>query len=91
MIDIHYNIPRKIRELQLDLNTLLSPPIITYQEKLGNYNPAISVQPSGKIITYQEKLGNYNHIMIQFQNARIITYQEKLGNYNSKRFVMFSS
>ena len=35
---INYNIPRKIRELQFAYAILLSIPIITYQEKLGNYN-----------------------------------------------------
>ena len=34
----NYNIPRKIRELQLLTLMLLLLIIITYQEKLGNYN-----------------------------------------------------
>ena len=34
--------------------------IITYQEKLGNYNGKPLVPRSQSIITYQEKLGNYN-------------------------------
>ena len=34
--------------------------IITYQEKLGNYNEYDSRVSSSNIITYQEKLENYN-------------------------------
>ena len=34
----NYNIPRKIRELQLKTSEYHSSSIITYQEKLGNYN-----------------------------------------------------
>ena len=34
--------------------------IITYQEKLGNYNITGNWLLMGTIITYQEKLGNYN-------------------------------
>ena len=34
----HYNIPRKIRELQFLPFDRISIGIITYQEKLGNYN-----------------------------------------------------
>ena len=34
--------------------------IITYQEKLGNYNLSGEVTNCYEIITYQEKLGNYN-------------------------------
>ena len=34
----NYNIPRKIRELQSEPNTGNTIYIITYQEKLGNYN-----------------------------------------------------
>ena len=56
----YYNIPRKIRELQLyDVQTILLF-IITYQEKLGNYNTAPVSNLLIFIITYQEKLGNYN-------------------------------
>ena len=35
--------------------------IITYQEKLGNYNWNINTSRTRSIITYQEKLGNYNY------------------------------
>ena len=35
---VDYNIPRKIRELQYDFATNVRVGIITYQEKLGNYN-----------------------------------------------------
>ncbi len=34
-----YNIPRKIRELQFWGGAPMRFLIITYQEKLGNYNP----------------------------------------------------
>ena len=34
--------------------------IITYQEKLGNYNELFALSNVIGIITYQEKLGNYN-------------------------------
>ena len=34
--------------------------IITYQEKLGNYNLSMVADTFNIIITYQEKLGNYN-------------------------------
>ena len=34
--------------------------IITYQEKLGNYNTRQKYLSRRAIITYQEKLGNYN-------------------------------
>ncbi len=34
----NYNIPRKIRELQLNNTRDEMQYIITYQEKLGNYN-----------------------------------------------------
>ena len=34
--------------------------IITYQEKLGNYNAGLITDISTNIITYQEKLRNYN-------------------------------
>ena len=34
--------------------------IITYQEKLGNYNIVVHNVNRFAIITYQEKLGNYN-------------------------------
>ena len=58
--------------------------IITYQEKLGNYN-YITVRLYDKIIiTYQEKLGNYNNSVVTWVSNMIITYQEKLGNYNVK-------
>ena len=40
--------------------SVMSLPIITYQEKLGNYNPISSSKCDDLIITYQEKLGNYN-------------------------------
>ena len=35
--------------------------IITYQEKLGNYNNIHYLIYMNYIITYQEKLGNYNY------------------------------
>ena len=56
----NYNIPRKIRELQCGdcFNNLRW--IITYQEKLGNYNENMVCGVANVIITYQEKLGNYN-------------------------------
>ena len=41
-------------------SSLLCPYIITYQEKLGNYNDGDDYGYTVKIITYQEKLGNYN-------------------------------
>ena len=56
----YYNIPRKIRELQFKSYWLGALWIITYQEKLGNYNNCTDERRSGYIITYQEKLGNYN-------------------------------
>ena len=56
----HYNIPRKIRELQSSGVFLDSLQIITYQEKLGNYNLHDKDVKEDGIITYQEKLGNYN-------------------------------
>ena len=56
--------------------------IITYQEKLGNYNGPGSGKTTGYIITYQEKLGNYNDFTFRTLKGSIITYQEKLGNYN---------
>ena len=37
--------------------------IITYQEKLGNYNSAKIGSSGYYIITYQEKLGNYNVLL----------------------------
>ena len=37
-------------------------PIISYQEKLGNYNPLSMLYAKSKIISYQEKLGNYNQV-----------------------------
>ena len=36
-----YNIPRKIRELQSRKNSVELLLIITYQEKLGNYNSVV--------------------------------------------------
>ena len=78
----NYNIPRKIRELQFRAESPLDPIIITYQEKLGNYNSANSLFAARTIITYQEKLGNYNELMALNLWQPIITYQEKLGNYN---------
>ena len=56
--------------------------IITYQEKLGNYNFVHVNKADNFIITYQEKLGNYNLVTTIASNPLIITYQEKLGNYN---------
>ena len=56
--------------------------IITYQEKLGNYNELTFYKEKYEIITYQEKLGNYNADTISMLIKCIITYQEKLGNYN---------
>ena len=56
--------------------------IITYQEKLGNYNPLCDPDVVITIITYQEKLGNYNSTNCHSLSLTIITYQEKLGNYN---------
>ena len=79
---IHYNIPRKIRELQYCCNFCNSFCIITYQEKLGNYNKAHHSSELFDIITYQEKLGNYNRKYRILAVFIIITYQEKLGNYN---------
>ena len=40
--------------------------IITYQEKLGNYNIKSLRYLIKAIITYQEKLGNYNSAMTGF-------------------------
>ena len=60
--------------------------IITYQEKLGNYNDHANKVTNPLIITYQEKLGNYNQIAASAQATAIITYQEKLGNYNNYVF-----
>ena len=56
----NYNIPRKIRELQFENYWLGALWIITYQEKLGNYNDKYDALETQLIITYQEKLGNYN-------------------------------
>ena len=56
--------------------------IITYQEKLGNYNGFSDFGNFWNIITYQEKLGNYNRSATFSAWRIIITYQEKLGNYN---------
>ena len=56
----NYNIPRKIRELQSLSQRVNTYPIITYQEKLGNYNIDLRINIVNEIITYQEKLGNYN-------------------------------
>ena len=80
--DIDYNIPRKIRELQSIVTYVILILIITYQEKLGNYNRTTLFAPAEEIITYQEKLGNYNLKMWEDDEGVIITYQEKLGNYN---------
>ena len=63
-------------------SSLLCPYIITYQEKLGNYNAKTTKTTKAKIITYQEKLGNYNGYACGSASRIIITYQEKLGNYN---------
>ena len=41
-------------------STTLAGEIITYQEKLGNYNLVTTIASNPLIITYQEKLGNYN-------------------------------
>ena len=79
---MHYNIPRKIRELQFPLLTVIILFIITYQEKLGNYNVLEAIHSACNIITYQEKLGNYNQKVCDIITDVIITYQEKLGNYN---------
>ena len=79
----HYNIPRKIRELQCVYTAYDLDRIITYQEKLGNYNNCFDLTSFDLIITYQEKLGNYNNIVVQTCYGTIITYQEKLGNYNT--------
>ncbi len=68
-------------------SSLLCPYIITYQEKLGNYNACCAVPVVQLIITYQEKLGNYNREVLDRSAAEIITYQEKLGNYNFFRLV----
>ena len=78
----NYNIPRKIRKLQCNPSDYNDISIITYQEKLGNYNNPSDYNGVTLIITYQEKLGNYNpHFQVK-EFACIITYQEKLGNYN---------
>ena len=58
--------------------------IITYQEKLGNYNKTPTNLARHIIITYQEKLGNYNVRNAAMNACQIITYQEKLGNYNKR-------
>ena len=78
----YYNILRKIRELQSPLKKWYKVYIITYQEKLGNYNAAECLMVTTTIITYQEKLGNYNTYNQDIFYKPIITYQEKLGNYN---------
>ena len=82
MLVHYYNIPRKIRELQLNLLPKVIKTIITYQEKLGNYNNDSDLWLLALIITYQEKLGNYNSNVGMKEMYPIITYQEKLGNYN---------
>ena len=51
----NYNIPRKIRELQSAIIATTATLIITYQEKLGNYNKRYVVLTENYIITYQEK------------------------------------
>ena len=56
----YYNIPRKIRELQLYNYYCKGSRIITYQEKSGNYNFGAFTAAKIFIITYQEKSGNYN-------------------------------
>ena len=78
----YYNIPRKIRELQCQEHRFKGKIIITYQEKLGNYNEKRIYFYRTSIITYQEKLGNYNSVGFLIITYLIITYQEKLGNYN---------
>ena len=40
----NYNIPRKIRELQYISGASPTASIITYQEKLGNYNLGFAVE-----------------------------------------------
>ena len=74
---LNYNIPRKIRELQSWSLRGRTEHIITYQEKLGNYNLLSASEYSELIITYQEKLGNYNSKCNNAQQFQIITYQEK--------------
>ena len=60
---LYYNIPRKIRELQSIPMPKANLTIITYQEKLGNYNDKFLQGFIPHIITYQEKLGNYNNLL----------------------------
>ena len=45
--------------------------IISYQEKLGNYNSTLTPLLMRKIISYQEKLGNYN---CKFNNHSLKLY-----------------
>ena len=84
----YYNIPRKIRELQFYPYNIKKSFIITYQEKLGNYNLLFLFVCQLLIITYQEKLGNYNYNIVKLKQNVIITYQEKLGNYNKFKIVL---
>ena len=51
----NYNIPKKIRELQSTRGDTGAHRIITYQEKLGNYNDPEREYAPLVIITYQEK------------------------------------
>ncbi len=85
-----YNIPRKIRELQCSGTDYSFGKIITYQEKLGNYNLVTTIASNPLIITYQEKLGNYNSNIGKPYIGKIITYQEKLGNYNDDGLWIFA-
>ena len=59
--------------------------IISYQEKLGNYDISVHLTLIKVIISYQEKLGNYDRQSRTEPDRLIISYQEKLGNYDSTR------
>ena len=79
---MNYNIPRKIRELQLDLLNTAFEYDYNIPRKIRELQRICSADGIRKIITYQEKLGNYNYFVRGLVSTRIITYQEKLGNYN---------
>ena len=56
--------------------------IITYQEKLGNYNFPRILGIRANNYNIPRKIRELQYSTAIFEPLMIITYQEKLGNYN---------
>ena len=65
--------------------------IISYQNKIGNYNFSHKVFYYSLIISYQNKIGNYNFHSTFISVFSIISYQNTIGNYNQQDLIQIEN